>query len=178
MASLALEIWLAIDSGGMVVMLGCSHVWLATSMPASAMRLAPAGFAATLLPIRKNVDLASLSCRILSSRSVYGLGPSSNVSATHLTCEQSTLSAPALRMWPVSPPTTRTVAAASTPMTVRQYLQAWLSGRFGTLAAYLVVICARFVTLTVSATKGAQIAQGRAPGLISSSISVTSAAIG
>src|SRR5215216_3708423 len=138
MASLALEIWLAIDSGGMVVMLGCSHVWLATSMPASAMRLAPAGFAATLLPIRKNVDLASLSCRIFSSRSVYGLGPSSNVNATHLTCEQSTLSAPALRTWPVSPPTTSTVAAASTPNTVRQYLQAWLSGRFGTLAAYRV----------------------------------------
>src|SRR5215217_2708997 len=138
MASFALEIWLGINSGGMVVMLGCSQVWLATSIPASRMRLAPAGLAATLLPIRKNVDLASLSCRIFSSRSVYGLGPSSNVNATHLTCEQSTLSAPALRTWPVSPPTTSTVAAASTPNTVRQYLQAWLSGRFGTLAAYRV----------------------------------------
>src|SRR4051812_33387242 len=98
MAALALEIRLGINSGGMVVMLGCSHVWLPTSMPASAMRLAPAGLAETLLPIRKNVDLASLSSRICSSRSVYGLGPSSNVNATHLTFEQSTLSAPALRM--------------------------------------------------------------------------------
>src|SRR5258705_4243977 len=105
-------------------------------MPASRMCLAPAGLAATLLPIKKIVDLASLSLRICSSRSVYGLGPSSNVSATHLTCEQSTLSAPARRMWPVRPPTRSTAAAASTPRTVRQYRQAWLSGRFGTLAAY------------------------------------------
>ena len=56
MASLAFVNWPAINSGGMVVMLGCSQVWLATSMPASAMRLAPSGLAATLLPIRKNVD--------------------------------------------------------------------------------------------------------------------------
>src|SRR6201991_5097829 len=124
------------SSGGMVVMLGCSHVWLATSMPASAMRLAPAGLAATLLPIKKNVDFASLSASICSSRSVYGLGPSSNVSATHLTCEQSTLSALALRTCPVRPPTTSTAAAASTPRTVLQYRHAWLSGRFGTQAAY------------------------------------------
>jgi hypothetical protein len=117
-ASFALEIWLPMSCGGMVVMLGCSHVWLPTSMPASATRLAPAGLAATLLPMRKNVDFASLSPSICSSRSVYGLGPSSNVSATHLTCEQSTLSALARRTCPVSPPTTSTNAAASTPRTV------------------------------------------------------------
>src|SRR5215213_7086604 len=105
-------------------------------MPASATRLAPAGLAATLLPIKKNVDLASLSLSICSSRSVYGLGPSSNVRATHLTCEQSMLSAPALRTWPVRPPTTSTAAATSTPNTVRQYRQTWLSCRFGTQAAY------------------------------------------
>src|ERR1700752_746670 len=126
------------SSGGMVVMLGCSHVWLATSMPASAIRLAPAGLAATLLPIKKNVDFASSSLRICSSRSVYGLGPSSNVNATHLTFEQSTSSALALRMWPVRPPTISTAAAASTPRTVLQYRQAWLSGRFGTQTAYLL----------------------------------------
>src|SRR4029079_12898842 len=89
MAALAFVNWPAINSGGMVVMLGCSHVWLATSIPASAMRLAPAGLAAPLLPRRKNVPDASLSFKIDSSRSVYGLGPSSNVSATHLTSAQS-----------------------------------------------------------------------------------------
>ena len=81
------------SSGGIVVMLGCSQVWLPISMPASAMRLAPAGLAATLLPIRKNVALASLSFRICNSRSSNGPGPSSNVSATHLTTAQLTLSA-------------------------------------------------------------------------------------
>src|SRR5271166_711545 len=58
MASLALDSWLGMSSGGMVVMLGCSQVWLPTSMPASTMRFAPAGFTATLLPISKNVALA------------------------------------------------------------------------------------------------------------------------
>src|SRR6201991_3040972 len=124
------------SSGGIVVMLGCSHVWLPSSIPASTTRFAPAGAAATLLPISKNVALASLSVRIFSSRSVKGLGPSSNVSATHLTCEQSTLSALALRTCPVMPPTISTAAAASTPRTVLQYRHAWLSGRFGTQAAY------------------------------------------
>src|ERR1700739_617562 len=84
MASLALDSWLGMSSGGMVVRFGCSQVWLPTSMPASAMRLAPSGLAATLLPIKKNVALALLSLRMLSSRSVYGLGPSSNVRATNL----------------------------------------------------------------------------------------------
>src|SRR5246500_956130 len=58
-ASLALENWPAMSSVGIVVMLGCSQVWLPISIPASAMRLAPAGLAATLLPIRKKVALAS-----------------------------------------------------------------------------------------------------------------------
>ena len=69
-ASPALLNCAAMSSGGIVVMLGCSQVWLPISMPASAMRLAPSGLAATLLPIRKNVALASLSCRIFSNRSV------------------------------------------------------------------------------------------------------------
>src|SRR5262245_47167942 len=124
------------SSAGIVVILGCSHVWLPSSIPASTTRLAPAGLAATLLPIWKKVALASLSVRIFSSRSVNGLGPSSNVSATHLTFEQSTSSAPALRTCPVRPPTISTAAAASTPRTVLQYREAWLSGRFGTQAAY------------------------------------------
>ncbi|CKR50421.1 Uncharacterised protein [Mycobacterium tuberculosis] len=68
--SLALENWPGISSGGIVVILGCSQVWLPISMPASAMRRAPAGLAATLLPIRKKVALASLSVRMCSSRSV------------------------------------------------------------------------------------------------------------
>src|SRR5947209_11052298 len=92
-ASLLRENWPAMSSGGIVVMLGCSQVWLPNSMPASATRLAPAGLAATLLPIRKKVALASASFRICSSRSVYGPGPSSNVNATHLTTEQLRLSA-------------------------------------------------------------------------------------
>src|SRR4029077_15213991 len=125
------------------------------------MRLAPAGLAATLLPIKKNVDFASLSLRICSSRSVYGLGPSSNVSATHLTCEQSTLSALARRTWPVSPPTISTPAPPSAPRTVRAWRQPWLSGRFGTQAAYRLVISARFVTFSV--TKRAEIALRKRP---------------
>src|ERR1700744_1955261 len=51
-ASLALVNWAAMSSVGMVVMLGCSQVWLPISIPASAMALAPAALAATLLPIR------------------------------------------------------------------------------------------------------------------------------
>ena len=92
-ASLALENWAAMSSGGIVAMFGCSHVWLPISIPASAIRLAPAGLAATLLPIRKKVAFASSSFRICSSRSSNGPGPSSNVSATHLTTEQLRLSA-------------------------------------------------------------------------------------
>ena len=69
-ASLALLNCAGMSSGGMVVMLGCSQVWLPSSMPASTTRLAPSGLAATLLPISKNVALASLSFRICSSRSV------------------------------------------------------------------------------------------------------------
>src|ERR1700751_4897512 len=45
-ASLALENCPAMSSAGIVVMLGCSQVWLPNSMPASATRLAPAGLAA------------------------------------------------------------------------------------------------------------------------------------
>src|SRR5581483_12486973 len=77
-ASVARENWLGTSAGGSVVMLGCSQVWLPSSMPASTTRLAPAGLAATLLPIWKNVALAWLAVRMLSSRSVYGVGPSSN----------------------------------------------------------------------------------------------------
>ena len=124
------------SSGGMVVMFGCSQVWLPSSMPASTTRLEPSGLAATLLPIWKNVALASLSLRICSSRSVYGLGPSSNVSAMHLTCAQSASSALACLTWPVNPPMTTMAMPAHTPMTMRQYDQDTPSGRLRTLAAY------------------------------------------
>src|ERR1700688_2818543 len=155
---------------GIVVMLGCSHVWLPTSMPASTIRLAPSGLAATLFSIRKNVAFASFWLRICSSRSVYGLGPSSNVKATHLTFEQSTSSALASFTWPVRPPMTSTAAAATTLITVHQYGQVRLRERRaagkGTQAAYR------------AAWQQPCDAQGSAPGLICSSISVTSAAIG
>src|SRR5271154_5841630 len=137
-ASLARDSWLGTSSGGNVVMLGCSQVWLPSSMPASTTRLAPAGLAATLLPISKNVALALLAVRMPSSRSVYGVGPSSNVNATHLTCAQSTTSlARANLTCPVNAPIATTAAAATTPTTVRQYRHAWLSGRLGTAEAYL-----------------------------------------
>src|ERR1700742_4435645 len=136
-ASLARDSWLGTSWGGNVVMLGCSQVWLPSSMPASTTRLAPAGLAATLLPISKNVALALFAVRMLSSRSVYGGGPSSNVNARHLTCAQSTTSlACANRTCPVNAPIPTMAAAAATPATVRQYRQAWLSGRFDTAAAY------------------------------------------
>lgn len=63
-------------------------------MPASAMRRAASGSAATLLSMRKKVALAPWSARTCSSLSVNGVGPSSNVNATHLYFEQSTASAP------------------------------------------------------------------------------------
>src|ERR1700736_3413091 len=136
-ASLALDNWSGTSAGGSVVMLGCSQVWLPISIPASTTRLAPAGLAVTLLPISKKVALALLALRMSSSRSVYGVGPSSNVNATHLTCAQSTTSlACANRTCPVNAPTATIAAAAAAPATVRQYRQAWLSGRFGTAAAY------------------------------------------
>src|SRR5271155_2296189 len=91
-ASLARDNWLGTSPSGNVVMLGCPQVWLPSSVPASTTRLAPAGLAAPLLPISKNVALALFAVRMLSSRSVYGVGPSSNVNATHLTCAQSTTS--------------------------------------------------------------------------------------
>src|SRR5271165_6430866 len=132
-ASLALDNWPGTSAGGSVVMLGCSQVWLPISIPASTTRLAPAGLAATLLPISKNVALALLAVKIPSSRSVYGVGPSSNVSATHLTCAQSTTSlALANLTCPVNAPIATTAAAASTPATVRQYRHARVSGRLGT----------------------------------------------
>src|SRR5262249_58216450 len=107
-ASLALDNWLGTSDGDTVVILGCSQVWLPTSMPASTTRLAPAGLAATLLPISKNVALALLAVKMLSSRSVNGLGPSSKVNATHLTCEQSTSSALANLTCPVNAPIAKT----------------------------------------------------------------------
>src|SRR5271163_2324816 len=132
-ASLARDNWLGTSDGGSVVMLGCSQVWLPSSMPASTTRLAPAGLAATLLPISKNVALALLAVRMPSSRSVYGVGPSSNVNATHLTCAQSTTSlARANLTCPVNAPIATTAAAATTPATVRQYRHARVSGRLGT----------------------------------------------
>src|ERR1700684_782339 len=136
-ASLARDSWLGTSSGGNVVMLGCSHVRSPSAMPASTTRLAPAGLAATLLPISKNGALALFAVRSLSSRSVYGVGPSSNVNATHLTCAQFTTSlACANRTCPVNAPIATIAAAAAAPATVRQYRQAWLSGRFGTAAVY------------------------------------------
>src|SRR5246127_3636361 len=132
-ASLAFDNWAGTSDGGSVVMLGCSQVWLPSSMPASTTRLAPAGLAATLLPISKNVALALLAVRMPSSRSVYGVGPSSNVNATHLTCAQSTTSlARANLTCPVNAPIATTAAAATTPATVRQYRHARVSGRLGT----------------------------------------------
>lgn len=83
-ASTPLLSWAPISAVGMVAILGCSQVWLATSIPAAAMRRAAAGSAATLLPIRKNVALAPRSVSVCNNRSVNGVGPSSNVSATHL----------------------------------------------------------------------------------------------
>src|ERR1700685_358608 len=136
-ASLARDNWLGTSSGGNVVMLGCSQVWLPNSMPASTTRLAPAGLAATLLPISKNVALALLAVRMPSRRSVYGVGPSSKVNATHLTCAQSTTSvAWANLTCPVNAPTATTTAAATASATVRQYRHAWVSGRLGTAEAY------------------------------------------
>src|SRR5947209_1424561 len=118
-------------------MLGCSQVWLPSSMPASTTRLAPAGLAATLLPISKNVALALLAFKMASSRSVYGVGPSSKVSATHLTCAQSTTSlAWANLTCPVNAPIATITAAAATAATVRRYRHFWLSGRFGTGKPY------------------------------------------
>src|SRR3984893_10283452 len=72
-ASLARDNWLGTSSAGSVVMLGCSQVWLPSSMPASTTRLAPAGLAATLLPISKNVALALLAVR-MPSRGAGGGG--------------------------------------------------------------------------------------------------------
>src|SRR6202048_5283532 len=130
----------------LLVMFGCSQVWLPTSMPASTIRLAASGLAATLFPIRKNVAFASFWLRICSSRSVYGLGPSSNVNATHLTFEQSTSSALASFTWPVRPPMTSTAAAATTLITVHQYGQVRLrerrAARKGTRAAYRAALAA------------------------------------
>src|SRR5271156_6212834 len=132
-ASLALVNWPGTSDGGSVVMLGCSQVWLPSSMPASTTRLAPAGLAATLLPISKNVALALLAVRMPSSRSVYGVGPSSNVNATHLTCAQSTTSlARANLTCPVNAPIATTAGAAPTPAAVRQSRHARVSGRLGT----------------------------------------------
>src|ERR1700733_2911317 len=115
-ASLARDNWLGASSGGKVFILGCSQVGLPISIPASTTRLAPAGLAATLLPISKNVALALLAVRMPSSRSVYGVGPSSNVNATHLTCAQSTTSlARANLTCPVNAPIATTAAAAPKP---------------------------------------------------------------
>src|ERR1700682_157468 len=97
------------SSAGMVLMLGCSQVWLPTSMPASAIRLAAPGSRATLFPIRKKVALASLSTRTFRSRSVNGVGPSSKVNATHSARAQSTSSAPT---WWRSAATVTTAAVA------------------------------------------------------------------
>ena len=77
----------------MVVILGCSQVWLPISMPASA-TLRTGGIAATLLPIMKNVAFAPASLSTLTRRSVNGVGPSSKVRATHLSFARSR---PALR---------------------------------------------------------------------------------
>src|SRR5579859_1892168 len=128
MASPPLDSWLGISVGGTAVMLACSQVWLPISMPASATRLAQSGCAATLLPIMKKVALESLSCKMCTSRSVYGVGPSSKVSATHLNCAQSTASGSASLTWPVIPPATSTAATPQTPNTVRQYGHAGPSG--------------------------------------------------
>ena len=105
-------------------------------MPASATRFAPSGFAATLLPISKNVAFALLSFRICSSRSVYGPGPSSNVNATHLALAQSTPSGASVAACPVNNANTTTATAATTPSPIRPYCQVRLSLRFGTAAAY------------------------------------------
>ena len=68
-------------------MFGAPQVWLPISIPASATRLAPAGLAATLLPIMKKVALASAR----SARRADGRwGPSSKVKATQLSTAQST----------------------------------------------------------------------------------------
>ena len=64
MACCAFDNWSGTNSAGIVVIFGCSQVWLPISMPASATRLAPAGSAATLLPIMKNVARAPASSRI------------------------------------------------------------------------------------------------------------------
>src|SRR3954469_11791628 len=79
--------------GALVDMFGGSQVWLPISIPASAIRLAAAGSPATLLPIKKNVAFAPSAFSTYRRRSVNGLGPSSNVSATHLAWRQSPLSA-------------------------------------------------------------------------------------
>src|SRR5205807_8622517 len=101
-------------------------------------RLAPAGLAATLLPISKNVALALFAAKMPTSRSVNGLGPSTKANATHLTCAQSTSSALANLTCPGNAPTATTTAPATTPATARQYRHAWVSGRLGTPAAYLL----------------------------------------
>ena len=77
---------------------------------------------------------------------MYGLGPSSNVSAMHLTCRAVDVVGLATRTWPVRPPTITIRTAAKTPVTIRQYVEGEVSGRLrtrGSLPASLMSATAR-----------------------------------
>ena len=67
-----------------------SQVWLATTIPLRTIRATRSGWTRTFWPRTKKVAVTPSATRLSSSRPVSGPGPSSKVSATHLTDAQST----------------------------------------------------------------------------------------
>ena len=98
-AALARLSWAGTSRGGIVVMLGVPRCGCRS--PYRPRRSGGTrGIGRHLVADQEERRLASLSCRIFSSRSVYGPGPSSNVSATHLTFAQSTSASSVCFAWP------------------------------------------------------------------------------
>src|SRR5690606_22005365 len=87
--------------------------------PSASIRLASRGRWSTYLPVRKNVALARSFLRILSSFAVCGPGPSSKVSARHLTLAQSIFSGAAAAGVPLSVSAAASKPWISTAITLR-----------------------------------------------------------